>query len=252
LRSVDYRDSDRILTLLTDRFGKVACLARGARRSKKRFGGVIQPFSVLRVSVEDRRSSMPVLLGAEIDFYPARISADLDRMAAGYAALELLRELTAEHAPDAQVMELAISMMRALDEPRAGSPKAWPHALLLAFETRLLVLAGFSPMLDACGYCGKQPSAQRSACFDPAEGHLVCTECGGAPLKLSGPVRSALMVAASGALAQAADLLEGASLPDAASAARQSAQRAIRALTQHRLGRELDVELTQLGQEPNE
>ncbi len=234
LRNVDYGESDRILTLLTGPLGKIACLARGARRSKKRFGGVLQPFSLLRVEIDARRSSMAVLKSAQI-VHPARITTDLDRTSAAYASLELLRELTPEHSPDPELMELGVAMMRALDAPSCA-----PQALLVSFETRLLAICGFEPMLDACGYCGKQPGPNKAAGFDPAQGHLVCTDCGGARFTLSGSQRAALMLAADGDFHEAADLLARDPVD------LTSARRAMRALTEQRLGRELRSELMAL------
>jgi DNA repair protein RecO (recombination protein O) len=229
LRSVDYGEADRVLTLLTRRFGKVACIARGARRSKKRFGGVLQPFTLLRAAIEPRQSGMPMLQAAEIGRHHPRIVSDLDRVSAGYAALELVRELSADHEADDAIFDLALELLAALD-----AESCRPAALLVCFEARLLAIAGFAPMLDACGHCGKQASAGQRARFDAANGHLVCGACGGAAIgrdMLSGAARAALMHAAQGAFQEAADMLQAADL--------RSARYAMRSLTEHRIGREL-------------
>lgn len=187
LRSVDYRESDRVVTLLTRADGKISCIARGARRSKKRFGGSLQPLALLRVRVQSGRGQLAVLQEAELARHFPNVIADLDRMAAGYAAVELLRELCPEHHPEPAMLELALEMLAALDDPGRD-----PEVLTIGFETRLLALAGFAPMLDACGSCGKQPAATQPAAFDAVHGHLVCQACGGAPDVLSGATRVAL------------------------------------------------------------
>jgi DNA repair protein RecO (recombination protein O) len=229
LRSVDYGESDRVLTLLTRRFGKLSCIARGARRSKKRFGGVLQPFTLLGVAIEPRRSGMPMLQSAEIGRHHPRIVASLDRVSAGYAALELVRELSADQEADDAIFDLALELLGALD-----TEACQPAALLICFEARLLAIAGFAPMLDACGHCGKQARPGQRARFDAAQGHLVCGACGGPAIgkdMLSGAARVALMHAAEGAFQEAASMLPAADLGPA--------RYAMRTLTEHRIGREL-------------
>jgi DNA repair protein RecO (recombination protein O) len=230
LRSVDYGESDRVLTLLTRRFGKVACIARAARRSKKRFGGVLQPFTLLAVAIEPRRSGMPTLQSAEIGRHHPRIVESLPRVSSGYAALELIRELSADQEADDAVFDLALELLASLD-----AEVCRPDALLVCFEARLLAIVGFAPMLDACGHCGKRAQPGQRARFDAASGHLVCGACGGSTATgrdmLSGAARAALMHASDGAFQEAADMLQAADLP--------AARYAMRTLTEHRIGREL-------------
>nr|MDQ2647496.1 DNA repair protein RecO [Myxococcota bacterium] len=57
LRRVEYGDADLIVTLLTLSLGRVSALARGARKSRRRFGGALEPFFTLSVTLEERRSS---------------------------------------------------------------------------------------------------------------------------------------------------------------------------------------------------
>jgi recombinational DNA repair protein (RecF pathway) len=109
-----------------------------------------------------------------------------------------------------------------------------PEALLICFEARLLAIAGFAPMLDACGHCGKRARPGQRARFDAAHGHLVCGACGGAAIGkdiLSGSARAALIHAAEGDFQEAAGMLQAADIG--------SARYAMRTLTEHRIGREL-------------
>ncbi|HEY5376881.1 MAG TPA: recombination protein O N-terminal domain-containing protein, partial [Polyangiaceae bacterium] len=62
LRRVEYGESDLVVTLLTDSIGRVSALARGARKSVKRFGGVIEPMHTLRISYDDRAGAELVVL----------------------------------------------------------------------------------------------------------------------------------------------------------------------------------------------
>jgi DNA repair protein RecO (recombination protein O) len=191
LRSVDYGDADRIVTLLTHRFGKAAFIARGARRSKKRFGAALQPLALLGVQVGQGRGALGVLAEAQVTRAFPRVLGDLARMHAGFAGLELLRELTAEREPEDAVFATAVALLAALELDESA-----PEHVLLCFEARLLGLTGFSPRLDRCGLCGKSADAGRAGLFDARLGHLTCRACGGAAQRLSGATRARLMRAA--------------------------------------------------------
>jgi DNA repair protein RecO (recombination protein O) len=227
LRSVDYRDADRVVTLLTQRFGKAAFIARAARRSRKRFGSSLQPLALLSVQVGSGRGALGVLAEAQVTRAFPRVLADLGRMHAAFAALELLRELTVEHEPDDAVFTTAVALLAALDEGVAE-----PQSVLLCFTARLLALTGFSPRLDRCGLCGKQADAARAALFDARLGHLTCRACGGAPARLSGATRTRLMRAAG------ADWI-GAARFGWPRAELGEARAALREFIEQRIGREL-------------
>ncbi|HEX7481239.1 MAG TPA: DNA repair protein RecO [Polyangiales bacterium] len=190
VRSVDYGEADRIVTLLTPTLGKVSVLARGARRSKRRFAGTLEPFTLLDVEVSFGHGELGSLWGAQVkQAFPA-ILRDLPRLAVAGCALELVRELLAPRAPDATIFETTVHLLHALEAEQAE-----PMAALLAYQARVLALAGFAPQLSACGLCGKQPAAGRSAGFDPARGFLVCQSCGGARVRAAAALRVRLQQA---------------------------------------------------------
>jgi DNA repair protein RecO (recombination protein O) len=191
LRSVDYGEADRIVTLLTQRFGKAAYIARSARRSTKRFGAALQPLSLLSVQVAVGRGALGTLERAEITRALPRVLGDLGRMQAGFAGLELARELTPEHEPDPGVFATVAAFLAALDLSERP-----PAQLLLCLQARLLALVGLSPQLHRCGLCDKPAAPERTGLFDAQLGHLVCSACGGARHRLTGAARVLLMRAA--------------------------------------------------------
>jgi DNA repair protein RecO (recombination protein O) len=230
LRAVDYAESDRIVTLLTSRFGKASFIARGARRSKKRFGGALQPLHLLRVELSKGKGELGSLLQAQITRSFPRILTDLGRMGAGFAATEWVRELLPEHEVELAVWEACSGLLAALEAPRAS-----PSRLLLCFEVRLLTLLGFAPQLEHCGLCGREPAPAQGAAFDAREGYLVCQRCGGAPHYLGGGLRSGLIAAAGAEWLAAADETWQKSQV-------QQAHAALRALAEHRIGKALDAD----------
>jgi DNA repair protein RecO (recombination protein O) len=199
LRSVDYGDADRVVTLLTERFGRVSGMARGARRSQKRFGGALSPLCVLSVELKPGRGELWTLASARIERPCLRLLSDLARMNTAFAALELLRTLTPEHEPDAALFELACALLERLEH---GPESA--DALFVCFALRLLALAGMAPRLDRCGRCGRTPRPDQSVELDAVEGRLLCRQCGGAALRLSAALRARLTRASGPAWIEAA------------------------------------------------
>jgi DNA repair protein RecO (recombination protein O) len=199
LRSVDYGEADRIVTLLTRRHGKLAALARSARRSKRRFAGALEGFALLDAELAIGTGDLARLQSARVTRAFPRLLGDLERLSAAGALLRLTRDLVPEHVPDPDLFDALLGMFEALE--RADVP---PAPLHIAFEIRLLALTGFAPLLAACGRCGKRPAAGRAADFDAMRGSVICQACGGAGQRLHGTVRSRLIAAMDGEVIEVA------------------------------------------------
>src|SRR5512145_3561232 len=124
LRVVDFGESDRIVTLLTRERGKVGAFARGARASRRRFSGLLEPFTLLSAELTDRRGDLLGLESASALRAHGGIRTELARIAvAGYAA-ELAGELVRDAEPHPELFELLATFLGELD----GAP-ARPAAL---------------------------------------------------------------------------------------------------------------------------
>jgi DNA repair protein RecO (recombination protein O) len=169
LGSVDYGDADRVVTLLTEARGRVSAFAAGARKSKRRFAGVLEPFTVLDARLRERKGELLFLNSATVVEAHAGLREDLGRIAhAGHAA-ELCRELTVDRQPHP---ELYAGLRRYLAS-LARAP-ARPEDLL-AFELLALGETGVAPRLDACAICGGEVAGV--APFDPGHGGFLCEGC---------------------------------------------------------------------------
>jgi len=233
LRAVDYGESDRVVTLFTRERGKVSAFARGARSSRRRFGGGLEAFTLISAEVRERPGSE--LLG--LDTIAVRrafgaIRGDLARIACAGYAVELARELVRDHEPHDDLYDLLAAYLEALD---AGP--ALPAALR-AFELGALAAAGLAPRLDACAHCGGplEPGAA-AVRFDPGQGGALCHAC--APLAgpgwidLTAGAHRALERLARGGLAAGAEPL--------APAEGREARDALTRFVEHHLGRTLNA-----------
>lgn len=187
LRVVDYRESDRIVTLFTEQHGKVSAMARAARRSQKRFAGGLESLCVVEVTLDPGRGELETLREARPVLPCLALLTSLPRIEAAGAGLELLRATLAERQPEPEVFALTVDFLLALD---AGHP---PATRLLQFQLDVLDLLGFSPELEQCGVCGKVAPEDRVALFRPSAGAIVCRACGGGALRLGAVTRRLLL-----------------------------------------------------------
>ena len=169
LSTLDYGESDRVVTLLTREHGKVSAFAAGARKSKRRFAGALEPFMRLSVQLVETRGSTTRLDETDIlaGYYAVR--GDLSLIARALYALELCRELTRDHEPHQELYTLAVAYLERLDAREAGPTS------LVAFELSAIAQAGLMPRFDACALCAAEPGAHPR--FDVAHGGAVCEAC---------------------------------------------------------------------------
>src|SRR4051794_4330014 len=120
MRAVDYRDADRILTLFTQDLGKLSAIARGARSSRRRFAGALEPYAIIRIEVTPSRGELWTLGSASIQQSFGGILRDLARMEVAAAALQLLREAQPARVPDSQLFLATVQYLTLVDV--AGDP----------------------------------------------------------------------------------------------------------------------------------
>lgn len=202
LRAADYRDRDRIVTLFTREAGKLSAVARGARGSKRRFAGSLEPYAVVRVELDARRGDLYGLRNAAVTRPFPGILGELARMESAGAALALVREAHAPEVVDEALFLATVQYLTVVDHE--GDPQ---RGLLLAFALRVLALAGLAPRLEVCGRSGEPVPPTRAAYFDPVLGAVVARRFGGGPFLLSAELRARLV------RAQAEDWFEGAREP---------------------------------------
>jgi DNA repair protein RecO (recombination protein O) len=198
LRTVDYGEADRVVTLFTRDAGKLAALARGARKSVRRFGAGLGLFGVGEAVLHDKPNAE--LAGLErfdgARGFPA-LMADVAKVAHGGYACELVRELIPPRQPETEVFELLITFFAALE---AGPARA---ETLRIFELRLLEALGLRPSLDACIACGTVELGAPGDVLDVRRGGVVCAHCHGHGRPLGDEVRRALCEAQTLGLADA-------------------------------------------------
>jgi DNA repair protein RecO (recombination protein O) len=148
LRSYPLREADLLVTFFTRAEGKVRGVARSAKKSKRRFGGALEPLTCVRVYYEDReQQELARIDSCDILESPLATEVDYARAVALGHVAELLDELLPEREANDAIFRLTVSVLRSL---RAGA--IWMP--LTYFELWLTRLVGFLPEFGECVVCG--------------------------------------------------------------------------------------------------
>ena len=104
VRSVDYGEADRIVTLLTEHTGLVALMARSARKSQRRFAGALEPFGVIDAELALGRGEVGRLASARLVRGFPTLLGSLPAMREAGRALELVRDATPPRESDPRLL----------------------------------------------------------------------------------------------------------------------------------------------------
>jgi DNA repair protein RecO (recombination protein O) len=144
LRLTDYGEADRIVSLFTLEQGRISGIARGARRSRKRFGGALESFAHLRLQMH-LGAGLPTLQSADILSIFLGVRGDLSKIGSAAYACELVERLTPEEEANPRLFRLLFCYLERLDlAPPSPSDRRF-------FAVNLLKILGYQPDLEVRG-----------------------------------------------------------------------------------------------------
>ena len=185
LREAKYKESDKILTILTAEEGKITAKARGVARTRSKLSAATQLYGYSEFTLFGNRGMWTVNEAESIEaFRPLR--EDIKRLAlAGYIC-ELLEAVSDEDCPEPEMLQLGLNSLYAL-----ANKLATRDVVKAVFELRLMCIAGYRPELEACAACGREDMDE--GVLVPEHGALYCGECRrGGGLKVDRAVLSAM------------------------------------------------------------
>ena len=175
LRAVDFGESDRILHVLVPDSGRLTAIAKGARRSVRRFAGTLDLFNHLRIQVDLRRpTAMARLDQAQLIGFFDSLRVDPVRFALGCYLLELFDRLAPDGGNPSDTRRLFSFALDALRVLSTCEPSACLRILL---ELRALDALGLRPELRHCVRCGGGTGRSSQVDFHVADGGVVCGTC---------------------------------------------------------------------------
>ena len=176
LKSLRWGEADRIVTFFSHGLGKVRGIARGARKMKSPFGGALEPFTYVNLTLFDKRNDSLASINT-IDIIESRASLreDLERITAAARMVSLVDGIAAERDPSNELFCTLQDGLQALMESE-------DHSLTtLIFQIHVLTHSGFCPQIDHCAACGKLFGSIIPR-FSTSAGGLLCQVCDQASL----------------------------------------------------------------------
>jgi DNA repair protein RecO (recombination protein O) len=172
IHSYDYGESDRIVVFFTLEYGKIRGIAKGARRSRRRFGNSLDLFCHVNILFfeKEERSLARIDQSEVVDFFHS-LGEDIIKMSYGSYLVEIVEAMVADRQTHREVFTLLGRFLSMLDrqEPR--------EEMLRVFEIRLLSLLGYRPNLSSCTRCGSPVDRLPRIYVVPARGGVFCGRC---------------------------------------------------------------------------
>ncbi len=168
LKKRDLRESDGLLTIFSEKEGKITAVAKGIKKTRSSLRACVQPFCHSMLFYHRGKDMDLITQGRILDFY-GNSREDINRTLYSMYLMELLDKSLMERVPLTELYETLIRVLELLNENGLNL------TLVRYFESRLLVSLGYKPVINRCVRCGEQRITNFE--FSLAEGGLVCGSC---------------------------------------------------------------------------
>lgn len=169
LRVVNYSDSDALLTVLSKDYGKLTIKARGLRRKNSPLAAPCQLLAYGEFTLFEYRGYYTINEAQSLELF-APLRKDLGKLSLATYFAQITDALAQEDQPDGELLSLVLNSLYVLSYTNAAETK-----VKAVFELRSACLAGYSPDLSQCHFCGCEYPDR----FDISEGRLECSKCRG-------------------------------------------------------------------------
>ncbi len=169
LKGTNFGEADRILTIFTERYGKIKAIAKGVRKIKSHLAGSLEPFMLVDLQLHEGKTFYIVTGAVIIDEYLA-LHNDLSKVAKAFFLGELVDKFLEEKQKSLEIFELFLNSLSEVDD-------GLPGALIQAFQLKLIEFSGFQPELFVCTDC-KEKISSGGNYWNSESGGVVCDNCG--------------------------------------------------------------------------
>lgn len=168
IRTFDYKETHKIVTLFSKQFGKISVIAQGAKKPKSRNGAITQMFIqgefLLRVG-----KGLGTLQQGDVIHSFRKIREDLFMTAYASYMAELTYRVIEEKTPLPFIYDQFFQSLTAIEQ---GKDK---EVITMMYEMKLYPLLGITPRLNACQSCG---TTENLMYFSVGDGGVLCDGCG--------------------------------------------------------------------------
>lgn len=169
LKRTNLGEADRIVTIFTEKLGKIKVVAKGVRKTLSKMAGHLEPFCLTKLQIAEGRN-LDIICGAEVEECFMGIRSDLGKTQTCFYIAEIIDKMIEEQVPHPEIFELLVAIYRHADvliDP----------LLISYFEINFLTEMGFRPELYECIHCQAKITPGKNN-FDFVHGGLVCADCG--------------------------------------------------------------------------
>jgi len=175
LRSIRLGEADRVLHLYTEAHGRVGAVAKGVRKTMSRFGARLEPLSHVELVLHRGRGELETVTAAQIVRSHHDAREDYYRFSIGMIAAEAMLRLFSEEEANERAFTALTRFLDLLDETPHAADRPALDPLGLAFQLKLLWLAGYLPHVTACAECGAEQEPLVG--YSTRAGGAVCAGC---------------------------------------------------------------------------
>lgn len=181
-RCVNYRDSDKILTIFSAEHGRIDAKARGCRRQKSPLLCATQPFVYGEFELFLYQDKFTLnQCDVREPFFP--LCEDITRFAAGACLLAWIQDAVQPGEPNAPLFSLLFQSLYDLTYKPCD-----PMDVTICFLLRYMNILGYCPAIIQCASCGCDLRTHKRIAFSPAHGGAVCQACNGSNARLISPL----------------------------------------------------------------
>jgi DNA repair protein RecO (recombination protein O) len=175
LRSIRLGEADRVLHLYTEAHGRVGAVAKGARKTMSRFGARLEPLSHVELVLHRGRGELQTVTSAQLVRSHREAREDYYRFSVGMIGAEAMLRLFSEEEANERAFTALTRFLDLLDATPHAADRPTLDPLGLAFQLKLLWLAGYLPHVTACAECGA--AGEPLVGYSPRSGGALCTRC---------------------------------------------------------------------------
>ena len=168
IKRMNYGEADRILTILTEKQGKIKVIAKGSRKILSKLGGSLEPFCLVDFIFHEGRIFY-IVTSASVVKHFEKIHTDIDKTSKAFYIGELLDKFLEEKEKHSEVFELFAKYLENLEN--ADDP-----ILIPVFSAKILENLGFKPVTSKCLHCENKLIPEQNF-WDDIEGGVICKDC---------------------------------------------------------------------------
>lgn len=167
ISEVDYKESSKIINILTPELGIIGLIARGTKKIKSNLSGVTSKLTYGYFHINYKENKLSNLIEVDIINSFKNIRTNLDKISYATYLLEL-SSLAYKHEENKEIYNLLIASLKKIEEDFD------PQVITNILELKLLVYLGIKPIIDSCVNCGTKDNIVTISSY---KGGYLCKNC---------------------------------------------------------------------------